>query len=382
MRLFEKEGDFVDLALVVLTLGQVVEGGIVAADDLVFRCLAANLVVADAESHHVHAHVGGRLVWILAVDAVEKGVQHREYLNVAVVVDGSLAVGLQMEGVNHVHIVEVGGGGLVGDVDGMFQRKAPHRECLELGIACLDTALVLVVELAETHGHLAAAGAGGGDDDQGAAGLDVVVLAETLVGVNQGHIGRIAVDCVVAVGLDAKPFEALAESNGAALAVIVGYHHRAHHESPVLELAAKAQDILVVGYAEVVADFVFLDVDRADYNDDFCLVAQLLEHPQLAVGLESGQNAAGMVVVEKFSSELKVELVSELGYALLDVFGLNFEIFLVIKTVFHNGLQIYSFFPVRASSVPVFFTRSGHYFRWINTEAVFYPFLSPLCHNF
>ena len=117
----------------------------------------------------------------MAVDALEEGVEDRENLDVAVVVDGRLAVGLQVERVDHVDIVEVGGGRLVGDVDRMFERQAPYGEGLELGISGLYAALVFVVELAEAYGHLAAAGSGGGDDHQRPGGLDVVVLAETLV---------------------------------------------------------------------------------------------------------------------------------------------------------------------------------------------------------
>ena len=46
-----------------------------------------------------------------------------------------------------------------------------------------------------------------------------------------------------------------------------------------------------------------------------------------------------MIIVEKFTSELEVEFVAELSDALFDVFGLNFEIFLVVESVFQNGLQ-------------------------------------------
>ena len=35
--------------------------------------------------------------------------------------------------------------------------QIPYKECLKLGISGLYAALVLVIELTETHGHLAAA---------------------------------------------------------------------------------------------------------------------------------------------------------------------------------------------------------------------------------
>ena len=48
-------------------------------------------------------------------------------------------------GVNHIDIVEVGGGGLICDIHRVAQRQTPHRECLELGVTGLDTTLVLII---------------------------------------------------------------------------------------------------------------------------------------------------------------------------------------------------------------------------------------------
>ena len=50
-----------------------------------------------------------------------------------------------MEGVNHVHIVEVGSRSLVGNVDRMLQWQTPYWEGLEFRITCTDAALVLIV---------------------------------------------------------------------------------------------------------------------------------------------------------------------------------------------------------------------------------------------
>ena len=91
----------------------------------------------------------GALVGALALDFLEYGVEHGKDFNVAVVVDGGLAVGFQVEGVDHVDVVEVGGGGLVGEVDGVLEREVPDGEGLELCVSGLDAALVLVVELRE-----------------------------------------------------------------------------------------------------------------------------------------------------------------------------------------------------------------------------------------
>ena len=139
--LLEKQGDLVDLAVVAVTLGQPVQSIVVAAYDLVFRRITAYFVIIYAESHHVHAHIGRGFIGILTVYALEKGIQHRKYLYVTVIVDCRGTVCFKMKRVDHVHIVEVGRSCFVCDVDRMFQRQAPHWKCFKFGISGLDTAL-------------------------------------------------------------------------------------------------------------------------------------------------------------------------------------------------------------------------------------------------
>ena len=202
----------------------------------------------------------------------------------------------------------------------MLQRKVPDRERLELGIAGGHSLLVLVVELAKAHGHLATTRPRSRHDDERTCGLHVVVLPVPLFGIDQGHIVRVALDRVVVVGLDAHLFELRLVRLGAGLAVEVGDHDAADEKAPADELCAQAQDIHVVGDAVVGAHLVLLDVVGTDDDDDLGAVAQLLEHPQLAVRLESGQNPAGVIVVEKLAPKFQIEFVSELGNAFLDVF--------------------------------------------------------------
>ena len=92
--MLEEKGDLVYFLIAAIALREAVEGCEVAPDDLVFRSLTADVVIIDAESHHINAHVGRRLVWIMTVDPLEDGVEHREYLYVAVVVDRCLTIGL------------------------------------------------------------------------------------------------------------------------------------------------------------------------------------------------------------------------------------------------------------------------------------------------
>ena len=90
-----------------------------------------------------------------------------------------------MEGVDHVDVGQICGGGLIGEVDRVLQRQVPDRERLIFGIACVHAALVFLIKLAEAGRHFARAGARGRDDDDGAAGFDILVFAIAIVGDNE-----------------------------------------------------------------------------------------------------------------------------------------------------------------------------------------------------
>ncbi len=180
----------------------------------------------------------------------------------------------------------------------MLKRKVPDRERLELGVAGRDSFLVLVVELAEAHGHLPAARPRRRHDDERTGGLHIVVPSVSVLGVYQGHVVRVPLDCVVVAGLDAHLLEPGLVRLGAGLAVEVCDHNTADKESPVLKLRAEAQDIHVVGDAVVRAHLAFFYVVGTDDDDDLGAVTKLLEHPQFAVRLESGQHPARVIVVK------------------------------------------------------------------------------------
>ena len=92
----------------------------------------------------------------------------------------------------------------------MGQGQAPDGESLELGVAGLDPALVLLVELAQADGHLAAPGAGSRNHDERAGGLDIVVLPESFVRIDEGDIVGVSLDGMVVIDLDPHAFQALA----------------------------------------------------------------------------------------------------------------------------------------------------------------------------
>ena len=64
--------------------------------------------------------------------------------------------------------------------------------------------------------------------------------------------------------------------------------------------------------------------------------AMLLQHADLAVGLESGQHTRGMVVIEQLAAELQIQLAAELADPLADMLSLQSQVFIVIETDAHG----------------------------------------------
>ena len=212
-----------------------------------------------------------------------------------------------MEGVNHVDIVQVGSGSLVCNVYWVLQGQIPYGESLELGISCTHATLVLVVQLAKAYSHLAAARARSRNNNQGATGFNIVILAKSLVRRYEVHVVRIALNKIMAIGVDAVALQPLAKSNGGGLPVVVGYDNRTNHKATVLKLATQTQHVLVVGYAKVGTLLVLLDVGGTDNDNNLDAVANFLKHAQFAVGHKARKHTAGMMVVEKLAPKFEVQ---------------------------------------------------------------------------
>ena len=298
---------------------------VVAADDLLLGGPAADIVVADGKTGHIDAHVGRRLVRAFVHDALEDLLENRENFDIAVVIDGCLSVCLQVERVNHIDIRKICRRCLIGEVDGMLERKIPDREGFKLRIAGLHAALMLLINLGKAGCHLAGTGAGSSDDNKLAGGLNVLVAPIAIAAENQRNVGRISLNHIVKIAADAELFEALAEVICSRLSGVLCDHDAADIEAAVLKGFLQTEGVIVVGDAEIAADLVLLDGICTDDNDDFRLVLKLLQHLELDVRGEAGENPGCVVVIEQLAAEFQIKL-PEMGHAFLDVRGLELQI--------------------------------------------------------
>ena len=227
-----------------------------------------------------------------------------------------------MERVDHVHVVQVRRGRLIGQVHRVFQRQVPDGERLVLGVARPDTPPVVVVQLAQAGGHLAAAGAGSRHHDQRPGRLNVFVLAQALVGHDVRHVRGIPGDGIVLIALHAKGAQPLDKGVRRRLAGVLGDDHAAHIEAKPPEYVDQPQHVHVVADAQVAAHLVLLDVPGADGHHDLHVVLQRLQHPYLAVRLEPRQHTGGVIVVKQLAAELQIQLAAELGAPRRDVLRL------------------------------------------------------------
>ena len=80
------------------------------------------------------------------------------------------------------------------------------------------------------------------------------------------------------IGLNSHLLKTGTESLCSFLTCIMCNYNTTNHESAVLELISKAQNILIVSDSEITTNLVLFNIYCADYNYDFRYVGQLHEH--------------------------------------------------------------------------------------------------------
>ena len=103
--LVHKELDFIYTIVACKTLAHSAAFCIITAQDLLLGSFTADGIVNNAVARHVYAHVGRRFIGAASIDLFENCGENRENFNIAVVIHRGDAIGFEMEGVDHVHVV-------------------------------------------------------------------------------------------------------------------------------------------------------------------------------------------------------------------------------------------------------------------------------------
>ena len=215
----------------------------------------------------------------------------------------------------------------------MLERQVPDGERLELRVAGRDAPLPIVVHLAQARRQLAGARAGGRHDDEVPRGLGPLIGAEALLRDDRGHGVRVAGDHAVAGHLQAEALELLEERQRTVVGVLQLRDHHVLHQEPALpEHVHEAQDVVLVRDAQVGADLVPLEVLGVEAHQDLGLVLDAVEHRDLVVRGEAGQDAGGVQVVEELAAHLQVQLPADLAAAFLDVLGLELDVLRAVES--------------------------------------------------
>ena len=241
-------------------------------------------------------------------------------------------MGSEVEVVDDIRVVEIDRCGLVREVDGVLERQVPDGEGLKLRVTGLHTAPDLVIDLAHRGSKLAGAGAGGGDNDKVARGGRELVAAETLVRDDEVEVRRVARDDAVARDRKPQALKAIDERLRHLVALFELRHDDVlDKEAAAAEDVDEAQNVVLVQDAQIRTDLLALDVLGVNADEDLDVVLDALQHRNLVVRGETGQDAGSVHIVEEFAAHLQVELAANLFAAGVDVFGLELDVFLAVK---------------------------------------------------
>ena len=249
MSLFHEKFQLENFLLCAGPFGLAVNGLIVTADDLLFGGFPAGFVVNDTVSCHIDTHISWGLIWALSEDALEDCTQHRENLHISVIVYRSFTVSVQMEGVNHIYVIQICCRRFVCQVYRMLQRDIPDWEGLEFCIACMDPSFVLVVELGQTGGHFSASGTGCCDNHKGSGGFNVLVFAVAFITHDEGNIAGVSFYGIVQINFDAQFFQLIFVFIGAVLPGILGDDNASHIKASASEGVYQAEHINIISNA-------------------------------------------------------------------------------------------------------------------------------------
>ena len=217
----------------------------------------------------------------------------------------------------------------------MFQRNIPDWESLKFRIACFDTTFVFVIKLGKAGSHFSASWSRGSNDNQWSCCFDIVILTISFVTYDKGSIVWITRNQIKHINFDSKLLQTFLECVCTFLSCILSDADTSYIKTALCEYFHKAEHIFIISDTKVTSDFILINVSCADYDDDLCLIRKLHQHAQFTVRLKSRKNSGSMVVIKKLAAKFQIKLVTKLADTFPNMFGLHFQILVVVKSYLH-----------------------------------------------
>ena len=124
---------------------------------------------------------------------------------------------------------------------------------------------------------------------------------------------------IMEVDTDAQILQPPSEEKGAVLPGILCDGYAAHIEAVFMKRVDQAQDVGIIGDAQITAYFIFLNVLCAYDNDQLCLAFELLEHMELGIRRKARKHAGSVIIIKKLAAKFQIQLMVELLDALPDM---------------------------------------------------------------
>ena len=122
-----------------------------------FRSFLDNRIIHDTKSYTIHTHVSRRLInRFFTSNFFNNTFDYREGFNISIIIYSYFIVGVKVEGIDHIDILQIDCGCFIGNVQWMFQRNVPYWKSFELGVASCMSFLAFMIQLVQTSSEFAA----------------------------------------------------------------------------------------------------------------------------------------------------------------------------------------------------------------------------------
>ncbi len=157
------------------------------------RCFRNYIVIYNTRTCTVYSHICRRLIHRFpSCYLLNDPFQQMECLYVTVIIHNLYTISSQMMFINQNFIFQVNSGRFICNIYLMIDRQIPYRKCFKFCKPGLYSVLILMVEIAQAGGKLAATWSRTRNYHNRICGLNILICSKSLIADNQVNIRRIS----------------------------------------------------------------------------------------------------------------------------------------------------------------------------------------------